>query len=147
MQKRTFLLAGAGIAAAAAAAFGLSGRASADNLTLESPSGSALASDANTLLVDIRQPQEWKETGVIEGALLMTYTGADAFLKAVTPKLKDGQRLALICRSGNRTSRASAQIAGKVDFPVVDIAGGMGRVLREGYRPVKPTRKMGCQSC
>lgn len=147
MDKRTFFAAGA---AAIAGVFGMmafGGRATAQNVTLEALSGSDLASDPKTLVVDIRRPEEWMATGVIEGALLITYESADAFLKAVGPKLGDGQRLALICRSGNRTSRASRQIAKLVDFPVVDVQGGMLRVLKEGYTPVGPTREMGCQIC
>ncbi|MGH1578411.1 rhodanese-like domain-containing protein [Planktotalea sp.] len=147
MQKRLFLAAGAAILAAGAGAMGFTGRADAKNLTLETLSGADLASDAGILLVDIRQPQEWKDSGVVEGAVLQTFTSAESFLKAVAPKLEEGQRLALICRSGNRTSRASRKIAALVDFPVVDVQGGMIRVVKEGYRPVKPTRKMGCQSC
>ena len=116
------------------------------HVTLEPISGEVLASDADTLLVDIRTPQEWVQTGVIDGALLVTYQGADAFLAAVAPYLKPGQRLALICRTGNRTSRAARQIAGKVDTQVVDVAGGMVRVLREGYQPVAPLRE-NCPIC
>ena len=147
MQRRIFIAAGAAVAAVG---FGISRfaiPATAKNLTLEALSGSQLASDPDTLLVDIRHPEEWKETGVIEGALLVTYKSPESFLKIVAPKLVNGQRLALICRSGNRSSRASQQIAGLVDFDVVDVQGGILRVLREGYRPVKPTRKMGCQTC
>lgn len=147
MNRRVFIAAGA---TATAVLFGVARFATSKthgNLTLEAMSGSDLASDHNTLLVDIRRPEEWKQTGVIEGALLVTYKSPESFLKTVSPKLANGQRLALICRSGNRTSRASRQIAGLVDFPVVDIHGGMLRVLKEGYRSVKPTQEMGCQSC
>lgn len=117
------------------------------NVTLAKTSGKDLAADQSILLVDIRTPEEWKQTGVVEGAHLITYAGPDAFLSAVKPLLKDGQKIGLICRSGNRTSRASAQIAAKTEAEIVDIAGGMLRVLGEGYRPVAPTRAMGCASC
>ncbi|CUH81438.1 rhodanese-like domain-containing protein [Tropicibacter naphthalenivorans] len=146
--QRRFVL-GAGGAAAVLAIYA-GKRLFADtpiNLTLASPSGAELAADDNTLLVDIRRPEEWKQTGVIEGALLVTYTDPDSFMQAVLPHIQPGQKLALICRSGNRTSRASRQIAPLVDTEVVDVAGGMNRVLGEGYRPQLPTRAMGCQSC
>ncbi len=147
MEKRTFIVAGVAVVAAIAGVLGLTGQNRAENLTLEALSGDALASDPNTLLVDIRLPEEWQQTGVVEGALLVTYTSPDAFLAAVTPKLAKGQRLALICRSGNRTSRATNQIASRLDAPVVDVQGGMMRVLGEGYRPIKPSRDMGCTVC
>lgn len=71
MQKRTFLAAGVAAIAAAVGLITLGGRATAQNVTLEALSGSALASDPETVVVDIRRPEEWKETGVIEGALLI----------------------------------------------------------------------------
>ena len=147
MHRRIFIAAGATATAVGIWISRFATPATAKNLTLETLSGSQLASDPDTLLVDIRRPEEWKEIGVIEGALLVTYKSPESFLKIVAPKLVDGQRLALICRSGNRTSRASQQLAGLVDFDVVDVQGGILRVLREGYSPVKPTRKMGCQTC
>lgn len=145
MRKGLFVAAAAAVAGVVAVG-GLRAGDAPENLTLEAISGEGLASDDNTLLVDIRTPQEWMQTGVIEGALLVPYQGADSFLAAVTPHLKEGQRLALICRTGNRTSRAARQIAGKVEAPVVDVAGGMVRVLGEGYKPVAPMRK-NCPVC
>ncbi|MGI3183961.1 rhodanese-like domain-containing protein [Nioella aestuarii] len=148
MNRRIFLSFGSAAALAIAAAgflFGRGGRP--ENLTLASLSGESLASDPSVLLVDIRRPEEWQDTGVVEGALLITYADRDSFLSEVRPHLQEGQSLALICRTGNRTSRASRQIAGLVDVPVIDVAGGMVRVLAEGYRPVTPTRDMGCTVC
>lgn len=146
MDRRIFIAFGAVVAVAAAGASLLIG-GRPENLTLEALSGDTLAQDDGTLLVDIRTPGEWQDSGVIDGALLVTYSDADSFLSQIRPHLRDGQRLALICRSGNRSSRAAAQIAGRVDVPVVDVAGGMNRVLDEGYSPVAPTRAMGCTVC
>lgn len=103
------------------------------NLTLESPSGAELVAAENTLLVDIRTPKEWHDTGVIEGALLVTYSDSDSFLAAIAQHRKEGQKIALVCRSGNRSSRAARHIAAQVDAPVMDVAGGMNRIVREGY--------------
>ena len=134
-----------GVGVIGMASFG--GGAQAQNVTIEAPSGEALAADDSLLLVDIRTPEEWKQSGVVEGALLVTYSTPEAFLQAVGPKLKPGQRIGLICRSGNRTSRAAQQIAPLFKGAIVDVQGGMNRVLGQGYRPVKPTRALGCASC
>lgn len=125
----------------------LTGGAQAENVALEAASGASLVADKTLLLVDIRTPEEWKQTGVVDGALLVTYSTPEAFLAAVSPHLKPGQRLGLICRSGNRSSRAAQQIAPLVDGMVVDVQGGMNRVLKQGYMPVKPSRAQGCRSC
>ena len=148
MDRRIFIALGTATATVAALAIGFLGRGeAADNLTLAALSGADLARDDSVLLVDIREPEEWQDTGVIDGALLVTYADRDSFLAAVRPQLQEGQSLALICRSGNRTSRATRQIAAVVDIPVIDVAGGMRRVLSEGYRPVAPSRDMGCSVC
>jgi rhodanese-related sulfurtransferase len=134
-----------GVAFVGVANFG--GGAQAENVTLEAATGASLVADKTMLLVDIRTAEEWKQTGVVDGALLVTYSTPEAFLKAVKPHLKPGQRLGLICRSGNRSSRAAQQIASLVDGAVVDVQGGMNRVLAQGYTPVKPSRAQGCQTC
>ena len=146
MNRRIFLALGAAVAALAAGTAGLLGGRTPDNLTLSALSGEALQDDS-ILLVDIRRPEEWQQTGVIEGARLVTYTDPESFLSQVRPHLQEGQSLALICRTGNRTSRATRQISELIDAPVVDVAGGMVRVLGEGYRPVAPTGEMGCTVC
>jgi rhodanese-related sulfurtransferase len=147
MSVWMYVLGAAAVAAVVVVGLGPFGGASAENVTLEAPSGAGLVTDKTMLLVDIRTPAEWKETGVVEGALLVTYSTPDAFVAAVQPHLQPGQRLGLICRSGNRSSRAAQQVAPLVEGQVVDIAGGMGRILGQGYRPVRPTRKQGCASC
>ncbi|WP_370270056.1 rhodanese-like domain-containing protein [Nioella sp.] len=148
MDRRLFLAFGSAAALALAAAGFLFGRTRGpENLTLAALSGDALANDPSMLLVDIRRPEEWQQTGVIEGALLVTYGDRDSFLSAVRPHLQEGQSIALICRTGNRTSRATRQIADALNVPVIDVAGGMVRVLGEGYSPVAPTRAMGCTVC
>jgi len=146
MDRRIFLTLGAAVAALAAGAGFLLGARAPDNLTLAALSGEALQDDG-LLLVDIRRPEEWQQTGVIEGARLVTYTDPESFLAQVRPHLEEGQSLALICRTGNRTSRATRQIASLVDAPVIDVAGGMVRVLGEGYAAVAPSREMGCTVC
>jgi len=117
------------------------------HLSLEARSGEALAQDENTLVVDIRRPEEWVQTGVVEGAMLVTYSDVESFVARIDPLLAPGQELALICRSGNRSSRAAREIAQRIDNPVVDIAGGMLRVVAEGYSPLPPRREQGCMIC
>ncbi|WP_137703299.1 rhodanese-like domain-containing protein [Marimonas lutisalis] len=138
MRRRSFLVAGA-ICAVAGGWVYLNANATPSNVRLHAATGTELANDDTTVLVDIRRPEEWKQTGVVEGALLVTYKDADSFLEAVGPHLKPGQSLSLICRSGNRTSRAARQVAAAIpDIEVIDIAGGMLRVMQEGYQPVRP---------
>ncbi len=95
----------------------------AQQLYTAQPSAEALQ-EASVLLVDIRQPHEWVETGVLPNALLMPFDDPESFLASLRPHLQPGQPVALICRTGNRTARAARLIAPQLEVPVVDIAGG-----------------------
>lgn len=103
--------------------------------------------ESPALLVDIRTPQEWIETGVLPNARLITFQSPEQLLRDIEPHLQPGQAVALICRTGNRTSRAAARLAPMIDAPVIDVGGGMVRLIREGYRPERPTRAAGCTLC
>ena len=118
-----------------------------ENLVIEDLSGKKLASASEYYVVDIRTPNEWKETGVIKGAHLLTFGSPESFLNEIRPKLASYQKLALICRSGNRSSRAARKVTKRVNWSVVDVQGGMTRVLGNGYKTVQPTRAMGCETC
>ncbi|MDO8311224.1 MAG: rhodanese-like domain-containing protein [Sideroxyarcus sp.] len=96
----------------------------------------ALASGA--LVVDIRNPEEWRETGVIEGAKLVTFRDPESFLAAVGDDLKDGRDLVLVCRSGRRTAAAAGALAGTIPNTIISLDGGMGRLMREGLQTVPP---------
>ncbi len=102
---------------------------------------------APVLLVDIRQPHEWVETGVLPNALLIPFDDPASFMRALAPHMQPGQPVALICRTGNRTGRAGRQLARQLPVPVINIEGGMVRLIAEGYSPARPTREAGCTIC
>lgn len=73
--------------------------------------------DKNTVLIDIRRPEEWKETGIVSGSNTLTLYDAsgkevpgflDKFKKLVPTKQTP---VILICRTGNRTSFAAKALA------------------------------------
>ncbi|MCC6000461.1 MAG: rhodanese-like domain-containing protein [Pararhodobacter sp.] len=102
---------------------------------------------APVLLVDIRQPHEWVETGVLPNARLIPFDDPASFLRALAPHMQPGQPVALICRSGNRTSRAGQVLARHLPVPVITVDGGMLRLMAQGYTPARPTRAAGCMIC
>lgn len=91
------------------------------------------------LIVDIRTPPEWVETGVIDGARLVTFNDPASFLARVGPEIADGRDLVLICRSGNRTSAAARALEGKIPNRIVSVDGGMRKVIGDGYKTVPPS--------
>ncbi len=61
-------------------------------------------------LVDVRRPEEWQLTGVVEEALCLTFFAADGsskplqWLAELNRLVPIDQDLVLICRSGRRTA-------------------------------------------
>ena len=88
------------------------------------------------LIVDIRTPEEWAESGVIEGARLVTFDGAESFLAALGPDLASGRDLILVCRSGRRMAAAADALAGVIANRIISVDGGMIAVVQGGYSPV-----------
>jgi len=81
-------------------------------------------------LIDIRTPPEWKQTGVAQGASLVNMihpNGAAGFLDAVLSKV-GGDRtapIALICRTGNRTTQVQKFLQAQGFTHVLNIREGM----------------------
>lgn len=129
---------------APAAAIILAGAGYAVTSTDRAPAFEELAlsskelTNGDALVVDIRRPEEWAQTGVVEGSVLFTYAGADRFLAQVGPILSDGRDLVLICRSGNRTARAAAELADKIPNRIISVEGGIRRIISDGYQTVQP---------
>jgi rhodanese-related sulfurtransferase len=76
---------------------------------MSAPEAFAAAREGRALLIDIRTPQEWRETGVAPGAARVDfYRGPQVLLDSIL-RLVEGDRtkpIALICRTGNRTTQA-----------------------------------------
>lgn len=96
-------------------------------------------------LIDIRTAPEWKETGVIAGAKLLTFfdaqgrVDAPAWLAQLKAASKAGQAIVLVCRSGNRSRTAAQFLTQQAGFKTVyNATGGMIAWSREGRPVVAP---------
>ena len=104
--------------------------AAAETLTLSAPEAHRMAAAGEIVLVDIRTPQEWKQTGVPAGARRISMQhpeGAEGFLAEVL-KAVDGNRnapIALICRTGNRTTHAQRFLIEQGFTRVYNVTEGM----------------------
>ena len=64
-------------------------------------------------VIDVRRPDEWRKTGVIEGSHLLTFFDKkgrydlDRWLPALAAIVEADRPVALICRSGNRSGRVA----------------------------------------
>lgn len=96
-------------------------------------------------VIDIRTAPEWKETGVIAGAKLLTFfddkgrVDAPAWLAQLKAASKAGQAIVLVCRSGNRSRTAAQFLTQQAGFKTVyNASGGMISWAREGRQVVAP---------
>lgn len=67
----------------------------------------------DAVLIDVREPNEWKSTGVAEPAVLLAMSdlrGSRVTWKPFLEKNRD-KTLLLICRSGNRSGQVAAVLA------------------------------------
>jgi rhodanese-related sulfurtransferase len=94
-------------------------------------------------LLDIRRPEEWKETGVIEGSVRVTAFDArgrfqESFVEELRRQVRPDEPFALICWSGNRSAMLSQWLATKGGYPgVLNVESGIASWIDEG-RPVVP---------
>ena len=97
----------------------------------------------NIKVIDIRTPAEWRETGIVKGASTIMFFDEEGnydvpkFLKALDRVVKKDEQFALICRVGSRTGMVSDFLANKMGYKVINLKGGMMKLMSEGYRPVR----------
>ena len=98
---------------------------------ISAPDALQAVKKGEVVLVDIRQPEEWKQTGVPEGAKLIPMRHPDGGAGFIRDLLAatNGDRnapIALICRTGNR-SGATAKALSEAGFThILDVSEGMG---------------------
>ncbi|CAA7615737.1 Rhodanese-related sulfurtransferase (fragment) [Candidatus Terasakiella magnetica] len=89
-----------------------------------------LTQSGGTVLIDVRQPEEWKQTGVPEGARLISMRhpeGGAGFLRDVRSAVGgDANRpIAIICRTGNRSAAVSRALSDAGFTHIFDVSEGM----------------------
>ncbi|GAB6042673.1 FKBP-type peptidyl-prolyl cis-trans isomerase [Endothiovibrio diazotrophicus] len=111
---------------------------SVDNAELE-----ALLANG-TKLIDIRRPEEWKQTGVIEGSVLLTaFDGRGRLVRDFPAELEKvvgkEESFALICRTGSRTAALAGALSERAGYPgIINVTDGITRWIKEGH-PVNKT--------
>ncbi|MCY4429001.1 MAG: rhodanese-like domain-containing protein [Rhodospirillales bacterium] len=97
-------------------------------------------------VIDIRTPEEWRETGVIEGSYLQTFFDeqgrydARAWMAAIESIAASDQPVVLICRSGGRSSAVGRLLTKQFDYRrVYNVHAGIAQWIAEG-RPTVPHR-------
>ena len=100
----------------------------------------------NIPIVDIRTEAEWKETGLLKGAIPITFFdergryNIPLFLKELSQKVDVKKPFALVCRTGSRTKLVSQFLSSELGYNVYDLSGGMMYIMGKNL-PVIPYRK------
>lgn len=130
------------------ATFGFAAAAAQAEPELSAPEALAAAQAGQLKLVDIRTPEEWRQTGVAPGAARVNFydpQGPQGFAAKLLETVggdKDAP-IGLICRVGNRTTRAQAYLHSLGFTRVYNVREGMlGSAAGPGWLkrelPVEP---------
>lgn len=92
-------------------------------------------------IYDIRRPEEWRQTGVVEGSRLLTFVDARGrplpdFLPRFTAEVGKNDPVILICRTGSRTDTLARHLVGRMGYTqVYNVRHGIARWIG-GTHPV-----------
>lgn len=88
------------------------------------------------VLVDIRTPEEWAETGVPTGALRLDMTDPNFVTKLdAVRRANPGKDIAIICRTANRTSLVHRELTARGWTNLINVRGGLaGRGAERGWK-------------
>ena len=117
-------------------------KAQVENLTPEQVAQEIEGGD--TMLVDLREPQERETTGVIPGATSAPRGMLEFYADPSLPYHKDGferdRRIILHCASGGRSALAAKTLQEMGYTNVAHLDGGI-KAWQESGRPVEPEAK------
>lgn len=98
----------------------------ADRSVIKAPDAYVAAKAGNIILVDIRTPEEWAQTGIAEGAIALdmtdkTFVDSLVKLRSDYPKIP----IAFICRTGNRSGYVFDALNKQGFANLMDVSEGM----------------------
>ncbi|MBI5689817.1 MAG: rhodanese-like domain-containing protein [Verrucomicrobia bacterium] len=102
------------------------------------PEAARLVKEGKAVLVDVREPPEWRDSGVAEPAVLLPmsdFNGEQRQWKDFLAKNRDKQIL-LYCRSGGRSAAVAESLVGK-GYKAANIG-----TLRDWTKAGLPVRKV-----
>ncbi|EAJ1254226.1 rhodanese-like domain-containing protein [Campylobacter lari] len=94
----------------------------------------------NYQVIDVRKPSEWAQTGTIKNAIKISFYNEDGsvnknFVEEIK-KISSNKPIAIVCRSGSRSAKASA-LLDQNGIEVTNLKGGMNALLSQGYKTSK----------
>jgi rhodanese-related sulfurtransferase len=92
---------------------------------------------------DIRRPDEWRQTGVVEDSHTLTFVDASgrvnpSFLADFSARVGKDDPVALICRTGNRTDALARELMERHGYTrVYNVENGITRWIGDGNPVVR----------
>ena len=90
-------------------------------------------------IIDIRTKSEWREMGIIKDAYLLTFFDEEShynvkdFINKLNKIVKKNEQFAIICNTSSRTKLISNLLGNRLDYHVVNLIGGMDKLVKDGY--------------
>jgi rhodanese-related sulfurtransferase len=102
--------------------------------------------DSKIPIVDIRTPQEWKETGLLKGSIPIMFFDEKGnydlklFLAQLNKAVDTTKEFAIICRTGSRTRILANFLSMKMNYTVTNLQNG---IVFAKYKklPIMPYKK------
>ena len=99
----------------------------------------------NVIVIDVRTPGEWKQTGIVEGSHPIMFFNEkrqpliEQWLQETAELIHPEQELILICRSGNRSGQIANYLSKQHKFVrVYNVQGGIKDWIAQGNKTVQP---------
>lgn len=80
--------------------------------------------NANITLLDVRRPNEWKQTGVIPGSIMVEMQTLPRELQNGL-NLSDKNEVIVVCRTGNRSSNVVKYLIEHFEINAINLTGGI----------------------
>ncbi|BCX79809.1 rhodanese-like domain-containing protein [Campylobacter sp. 19-13652] len=89
-------------------------------------------------IVDVRTPEEWKQTGVIKGAITVDMRGnRKKILQKLIKDLDLSKPVAFVCRLGTRSPFLARSLDDEIrGLKIVVFKDGMTKLINDGYKTV-----------
>lgn len=78
----------------------------------------------NITLLDVRKPNEWKQTGIVPGSIMVEMQTLPRELQNGL-NLKEGKEVIVICRSGNRSGQVVKYLIEHFQINAINLSGGI----------------------
>ncbi len=95
-------------------------------------------------IIDIRRPDEWKETGVIKNSKLLTFVDSSGrvrpnFIQQFTALVGKNDPVIIICRTGNRSDLLARHLMEQMGYTNIhNVRYGIKSWIQDDQRVVKP---------